>query len=465
MPEGGKITVFDSGIVARVSQGVRFIFTGKTPNAWFGPGQPLAPVAQEVAGGLYDYPFSANIQYTPRGESPVSFDQLRALADHYDLLRLLIEKRKDQIEKLSWKISAKDADSQTTDLTRIASITDFLSMPDKQHSWTVWLRALLEDLFVTDAVTIYPRKAKDGSLYSLDLLDGTTIKRLIDSDGRIPLPPSPAYQQILKGQPAADFSATDIVYAPRNMRTHRTYGYPPVEQIIMTVNIGIRRQLSQYQFYSDGNLPDALIGMPKEWTPAQISEWQKSWDALLAGNTAMRRHGLFVPGEFKYQPTRDPQIFDKLDEWLARVCCFAFSVPASAFVATNNRATAETLHEQSLKEGIEPLKVYLSQLMNLILVRYLNGQDLQFSWSDERDVDVMTQANVDKIYVSMGVKSIDDIRNRLGDKPIGAKNMVLTAQGYLPIPVAGAPAPAPENSVDASAAPAALKLVKKNFPA
>ena len=56
------------------------------------------------------------------------------------------------------------------------------------------------------------------------VIDGATIKPLIGEDGRAPEPPDPAYQQILKGVPAADFSVEELLYLPRNVRTHRLYG-------------------------------------------------------------------------------------------------------------------------------------------------------------------------------------------------------------------------------------------------
>ncbi|RBP15896.1 hypothetical protein DFR50_107166, partial [Roseiarcus fermentans] len=56
---------------------------------------------------------------------------------------------------------------------------------------------LLEDLLVIDAATIYPRFDRGGNLFSLDVIDGATIKPLIGDDGRAPEPPDPAYQQVL----------------------------------------------------------------------------------------------------------------------------------------------------------------------------------------------------------------------------------------------------------------------------
>ena len=50
-----------------------------------------------MKGRQFDYPFGANLNYTPRPEGGVSFAELRALADALPLLRSVIETRKDQI--------------------------------------------------------------------------------------------------------------------------------------------------------------------------------------------------------------------------------------------------------------------------------------------------------------------------------------------------------------------------------
>ena len=64
----------------------------------------------------------------------------------------------------------------------------------------------LEDMLVIDAVTLYPRYTRGGDLYAVDVIDGSTITPLVADDGRTPEPPDPAYQQVLHGVPAADFS-------------------------------------------------------------------------------------------------------------------------------------------------------------------------------------------------------------------------------------------------------------------
>jgi hypothetical protein len=63
----------------------------------------------------------------------------------------------------------------------------------------------------------------------------------------------------------------------------------------------------------------------------------------MSGNLARRRQTKFMPADFKLIEARQPPLKDQYDEWLARIICYAFSVPASAFVAQVNQATSETL--------------------------------------------------------------------------------------------------------------------------
>jgi hypothetical protein len=41
------------------------------------------------------------------------------------------------------------------------------------------------------------------------------------------------------------------------VRAHRVYGYSPVQQVLMTVNIALRRQLWQLDYFTEGSIPDA----------------------------------------------------------------------------------------------------------------------------------------------------------------------------------------------------------------
>ena len=467
-PPGGTITPISvpprPGVIARAIDAARYVISGVTPSTWFGPSQPIQPVAPpDVKGRQWDYPTGVNLSYIPRGDAAVSFAQLRELSYSLPLLRSVIETRKDQIASLEYMFRPKEGGKKSRKPVKAIDdpasmrVKQFLTRPDRENDFATWLRMMVEELLVTDATTLYPRLTRGGDLYSVDLIDGATIKPLIGADGRRPLPPDPAYQQVLHGVPAADFTTDELIYAPRNRRVHSLgYGYSPVEQIVLTVNIALRRDISTLEYYNSGSIPDSFGALPKEWTPDQIRQFQDYFDALMSGDLAMRRKLKFMPSDFKMQEVRHAPLKDAYDEWLARIICYAFSVPISPFVNQVNRATGETLKLQATQEGMVPLKLWLKGILDRIVNVYLGEPDVEFVFNDQDENDPLEQAQTLVALVGAGIKNRDEGRDDLGLEPIpggaGAEYTVTTSAGVAPITVPEEPEPAP---VDPNAPPAA----------
>ncbi|MGA9487776.1 MAG: phage portal protein [Methylocella sp.] len=417
---------------------------------WFGPLDPITPLAPpEVAGRQWDYPSGYNLSTLPRPYEPITFSTLRGLADGYDLLRLVIETRKDQAARQSWSFVARDKSSRTTmDAARIAALTSFFGRPDGIHGFAEWLRMLLEEVFVTDAPALYMSRDRSGRLKALLPLDGATIKPVIDPWGRPPQPyyedgklvyPA-AYQQILKGYPAIDYSMRDLIYRPRNLRVNRVYGMSPVEQVVTTVNIALRRQLYLLDYFSEGNIPDSLIGVPESWTPDQIASYQKYWDAYFDGDLSRRRRAKFVPGGVAktFIQTKEPELKGPFDEWLARIVCFAFSISPQALTQTVNRATAETQKELAEEEGLAPILAWAKALIDDIIASEFDARDLEFVWSTGNETDPVAQEAVLSGYTSKGILTINEARAALGRAPLAEasanKAMTLTNAGFVALP-------------------------------
>ncbi len=451
---------------------------------WFGPLDPLKPIAPpEVAGRRFDFPPGYNLVTRPRAYEPIGFAELRGFADAYDLLRLVIETRKDQMERQRWCIRPRAphpalarargplptlprergregwgrgrnsvaAGAAAGTGARIAALEKFWQKPDGVTRWKTWLRALLEDMFVIDAATLYCRRTRAGQLCALHQLDGATIKRVIDDWGRTPQPYAaadgstiypPAYQQVLKGLPAVDYAVRDIIYRPRNVRAHRVYGYSPVQQVLMTVNIALRRQLWQLDYFSEGSIPDALIGVPAGWTPDQIRQFQDYWDTEFAGDLAKRRRAKFVPGDsaVRVHQTKEPEHKQDFDEWLARIICYAFSVPPQWAVKLMNRATADNQSAQAEDEGLEPTKEWVKDLVDEVIADEFASPDLELLWLDEDSGAAEIEAQIEA-RVKIGAATLNELRAALGldpfANPAADRPMVLTPTGYVPIEAGG----------------------------
>ena len=444
---------------------------------WFGPRLPMHPVAPaEVAGRVWDFVPGYNLATAPRAYAPVTFQALRMLAEAFDPVRLIIERRKDQMARLPWAIRVKHEGrkrptaAQLSPQTRglIRDVEQFFKHPTSNLNFRSWMRMLVEDVLVLDAPTIFCERDPNGNLISLSVTDGSTIKVVIDDKGRIPRPfrwnGQPflsdgatvntsnyaelgfkiadrllypvAYQQVLKGMPAVNLTTWDMYYKPMNLRSHGVYGHSPVEQIMMTVSIAMRRSLAQLEYFREGNQPDAVFGLPETWAPDQIQRFQDYWDSLYSGNLAMRRRMKFVAGEGKYTPTHEPPLKNEFDEWLVRIVCFAFSYPPAAFVSLSNRSIAEQHEKQAEEEGVEPLKAWFSDVANEVIEREFSD-DLEFAWAEEQEVDPVKQKDVLTGYAESGVLTLNQVREKLGEEPdpdpAANRLQVRTPTGYVPI--------------------------------
>jgi hypothetical protein len=339
------------------SVNINFSETGRD---WFGPLTPMLPIAPtEVAGRALDYMPGYNLVTEPRANEPVTFAMLRMLADSFDPVRLIVERRKDQLCRQPWTIRVKHDGNGKRPAAAALSPSIRSTMRDIRELWSApafempfrqWLRILLEDHFVIDAPALFCLRNRAGELLELQPVDGGLIKRVIDSQGRTPRPipwdgatpfdwnglqitadnwhtqgfkfvndylMPPAYQQILHGLPAVDLTTHDLIYRPMNLRSHSLYGFSPIEMILTTINTAMRRATSQLEYFREGNEPESLYSLPETWGPDQIERFQNYFDNMYSGNLGNRRKMRFIAGGGKssYVPIREPALKNEFDEY------------------------------------------------------------------------------------------------------------------------------------------------------
>lgn len=449
-PSGGTELPVE-GVLARIKRGAAYAFTGASD--WFGPGSPqpaTAPAA--VEGRQWQVPIGVNTIQTKKTEG-IDFHTLRVFADAVDIIRLLIEERKDQLCALDWAVQKKGTQHGLRKAAaadpRALSIEAFLQLPDQTQPWDQWLRLLLEDMYVLDAASLYVQQTKGGKLFALHPIDGGTIKRLIDGRGWTPQAPLPAYQQILRGVVATDYTTDNLLYLARNRRTNRIYGYSHVEQIIVTARLWLARQASNLEYYDKGSIPDGFLSASKDWGPNEIKRYQDMFDEQLAGQLGERRKVKITPNDSKFTATKEPALKGDYDEWLARIACFCFSVPPIPFIKEMTRATADQSASQSQSGGLEYDRKWVERMMTAIIGKQFQAPEYEFVFRDREAQDPMERAQVDQIYVSSGVLMPDEVRGDLGLEPLP------NGQGASPRqPVApGAPKEDDPNSEDADPEP------------
>lgn len=180
--------------------------------------------------------------------------------------------------------------------------------------------------------------------------------------------------------------------------------------------LAIRRLQYQEAYYTEGNVPETMVALPEKFGPDQVAEFQRLFDDL--DSLEIKRRIRMMPGGTELLTTKDAALKDATDEWVARVICWVFQVPASALITENNRATAQTAREANLQDGLLPFMDYIKALVDDLIEDFLGIDDVEFVWEQDESLDSKEQADVDAIYLDRGVIQVNEVRKRLGYEPL-----------------------------------------------
>jgi hypothetical protein len=476
------------------------------PTVPFTPGNPLIPGAinpvredGRADPRRYEYQVAQNINITPTKLVP--FQTLRQTADQVDIIRRCLEVIKNKITSMNWDIvlsedasekisadSGKDhvramAEARSKYTEDINRLREFWEQPDRAngYTWADWLNIFLEDNLVLDAVAIWPQKSVGGDLYGFQLLDGSTIKPLIDDRGMRPMPPNPAFQQILFGFPRSEFMATndaenadgdftsdELTYLVKNRRTWSVYGFSPVERSLPLADIYLRRQDWIRKEYTDGVTPELMMKTDANFgnNPDLIRAYENIYNDDLAGQTAQRMRVRILPSGFDpVQPEGYGEKFkDVLDNYLITSICGHFGVlpseigfSGSGSLGASGLQTGETMSGEAI--GITPLTQWISrQLTNLSYLYLGMPRELEFKIMFESKIDTEGEARKTDIELKNGARTVNEARADMGlpllDTPQADMPMLYSSSGLYFL--------SPDGIIDAFAASGASALAGDN---
>jgi hypothetical protein len=473
-------------------------------NVPFTPGIPIVPGAINPvrADGRpdprrYEYQVAQNINISET--RPVPFKTLRSAADQIDILRRCIEVIKHKMSGLEWdivlsedaaeKIMAETGEKSYTRAMAIARanfsdeinrLKSFWKVPDVSNGlvFSDWLNMALEDILVLDAWAVWPQQTVGGELKGLQLLDGSTIKPLIDDRGMRPQAPHPAYQQILFGFPRSEFSAPDetdeadgefsadeLAYLVRNRRTTSIYGYGPVERSLPLADLYLRRQQWLRAEYTDGVLPELMFETDVNFgnNPDLLRAYENIFNDDLAGQTEQRKRARLLPAGLK--PVQfdgyGEKFKDVLDEFLVTSICGHFGVMPTEIGFTPKTGLGGAGHqsgEASSSEviGLIPLSEWVGRMLSQLSHTWLGmPRELQFSFQPSKRTDAEASARARDIDLRNAGLTINESRAERGlplldtpaaDQPLfvtSSATYAVTDEGLVDVSAATMPTTAP----------------------
>lgn len=458
LPVGATATDLTDRIRATAEAGMSY--------AQFGPGLPLQPQPIDprtpqgsIEPRRNEYPVGVNLDISRNRFVP--FATLRKTADTVDIVRRCIEVRKAHITSLGWDItlapSAIKRIMEDDGITRLGEahavarkrfqpemtrLRDWWEQPDRVNGldFGAWLSMLLEEQLVVDAVTVWPRRNLAGEVMALELIDGATIKPLLDNRGSTPIPPAPAYQQILHGFPRGEWTAsldgvvdqyqrTELVYKPRHRRTWSPYGFSEVEQALSSTDLYLKRIGWIRSEFDDGTVPDLWMrtdlqvgNSPGGLNPQQLAQYEAVINQSLAGQTVERHSIHLLPKGF--DPVQMEQFAEKynpdLDEVIIKLVCMCFSVMPSEVGFTPKSGIGGKGHQEgeansAYRKDIRPTSTWIQSLLTQLSREFLGmPPELQFSLFGYETEDQLEAEQVSDLRVKSARATINEERARKG---------------------------------------------------
>lgn len=473
------------------------------PNVPFTPGQPIIPGAINPLNAdgrpnprRYEFQVAQNINITPTRLVP--FTTLRAAADQIDIIRRCVEVLKHKMIGLDWDVvlgegAAEKVMAETGEKNynramgiakakfsdEISKAKQFWEVPDVSNGliFADWLNMALEDILVLDAWAVWPQQSVKGELKGLQILDGSTIKPLIDDRGMRPQAPYPAFQQILFGFPRSEFaaseeeteadgefSASELSYMIRNRRSNSVYGFSEVERSLPIADIYLRRQQWLRAEYTDGVIPELLLKSDGSFSPDQLRAYENVLNDYLSGQTEQRKRANILPGGL------DPISMDgygekfksTLDDFLITAICGHFGVQPSEIGIAQSAGLGGGAGLQNGQAssseviGLVPLATWVGKMISQLSYVYLGmPRELEFTFMPSARNDEEAIARTNDLNIKNGTMTRNEARAKQGlplldapeaDLPIietAAGTFVITNAGLEPLAPAEEPAEEP----------------------
>lgn len=530
-PTGGDVTFSTAQVaeILRMQQGKTQAKLMPRPETWstdpFGPGRALPPAPINVPRPdtgradprAYQYDPAVNLQLTTR-QGHVPWATLQAAADQ-PLFRKCIQLRKT-ICDLEFSVTVdpakvaryaeldsapkQDVESDLRQKYRndIARLTDFFQTPDRKNgfSWSQWTGLIMENYLKYDAVAIWPQYTYGGDVFAFKVIDGKTIKPLQDEYGERPLPPFPAYQQILYGFPRGEWTASvenvdgkeitpgypsdQLLYERRIIRSETPYGMSPTEIALIEGLLWSSRFRWMLAEYTEGVQPESFLLNKGEldWTPEQVTDYERYINQRLQGNTAERmKWPLLPPGVEPVQSVYPGEKYrTEYDLMIIKLVAGCFGVPVTELGFVETGSLGATFHEGNedilYRQTRRPDAQWLGGIATKLACRHLGMpgdlkvQILGLESEDEAAADAVAQNQVNG-----GRLTINEDRARRGLPPYDFAEadmpMLMTQRGVvflegaseveppgvLVTPVQGQPMQAPPIGPDGNPLPAAAQ--------
>jgi SPP1 gp7 family putative phage head morphogenesis protein len=366
----------------------------------------------------------------------------------------------DEMCSIPWDIVAEDAKGDPIEGhdSEIEHVMTFFQNPNtNKESFTEIRRKYLRDILEVDAGVINKVFNAQEEMVEIVARDGATFTKNPDIYGMftdrddfifdaqiinkpkefVAMEPGyittedarekAAYFQYgwITGARPVPFGKRELVWMERHPRTDSIYGRSPVEILADTIQTLIYAIESDLEYFNDNSIPKGVLGFENSDTNElegfkdQWTEQQRVKDT--AGNWKKAQHRLpmmnKVPIFTRIQFTNQEMQLLESQRWWAKLVWACFGVTAVELGYTEDaKGLANQIVQSNVfrKRAINPLLELEEYKINKEIISEFGYKDIKFKFL-RFDVEEETKkANLYKLQLDAGVKTINEVRNEEG---------------------------------------------------
>lgn len=344
----------------------------------------------------------------------------------------------DEISSLDWDIIPKDEYKYEWVEEPIKNVKDFLEHPNHNNeSFGNLLRALIKDILEIDAGVIV--KVFDINSYDFDQIepksgapmlkpmgqrkmtelyvrDGASFLKEIDKFGF-----NKGYWQYSYQIPAHPmwFNEEEICYISEHNRSMSCYGYARTQSILDVIKSLHYSTLYNKRFFEETPIPDGALSL-LDTNESEMKDFSSYWNNEFK---AQPHKIAIVNKDLKWQPFAVSQReleFLETQKWYYNLVISSFGLTPSELGVTEdvNRATSATQAELVKRKGIRPFLKLIEYAINHGIIEEFGYEGIEFQFIYDDPAEKKMRLDNWQMELSMGVKTINEIRNEMGLEPV-----------------------------------------------
>lgn len=339
--------------------------------------------------------------------------ELRAFADQYDVLRACIEHLKREAKTMQLEVVPRD-ETRAVDPRRLAQVRQLLTERDGPLGGSGkfprhFLDEVFEDALVAGYYSVYLERDVKGRVQQITTVDPATIRPVTDGGGWAT---DRAYEQ-----GGTLFGPDELIVDGFHSLSYQARFRSRVSYLSTVVLTALKADEWNRSWLTEGNVPDQLIAVPKEWSPTQLQEYAAYFDALLAGGVRERHRVKLVPDGTRpvWSQSRKDADFQVFERWMMQRTCAVMGVqPASiGFLDQQYKVTQEASMRATTQFGTHDLVVLQRDLLDELL-RQMGHGDLRVHLSNAQTESRAERAERVRAEVGRPWRTVNEVRAEFG---------------------------------------------------